>query len=457
MLHFSSKEVRGGAQAAAQKVGYGLGYNLAESGVRCRTPLGASSMPLTDTAIRAAKPSSKPFKLYDRDGLFLLVNTGGSRLWRWRYRFDSKEKLLALGEYPVVSLVEARERHLRCRKTLASGVDPMAERKAQTVAKQEERLFRQRQADLSFEKIASAWWEWWSIGKSPRHATTVLRRLRADVLPAFGHKFIDDVSTSDVREVMLSIEHRDARDVAKRAHESTGQIFRYAIARGLATRNPAAEFKPRDILAAARTENFARIEAKDLPELLSKIEGYNGDALTRLGLRLIAYTFVRTSELIEAPWPEFDLEKAVWIIPAERMKMSTPHIVPLARQAVEVLRALRLLTGRGHYVFPGANDKSRPMSNNTLLYALYRLGYRGRMTGHGFRGLASTILHENGFEEAHIELQLAHLRRNTVAAAYNHAKHVAQRSKMMQWWADYLDAQVLVGTNSSKPALLTAA
>jgi integrase len=287
--------------------------------------------------------------------------------------------------------------------------------------------------------------EWWSIGKSPRHADTVMRRLEADVFPAFGDKFIDAVTAADVRELMLAIERRDARDVAKRSHETTSQIFRFAVARDIAARNPAADFKPRDILAEARTENRARVDARELPELLAKMEDYNGDAITRLAMKLMAYTFVRTSEEIEAPWTEFDLDTARWTIPPERMKMDTPHIVPLSRQAVEVLRALKLLTGNGRLVFPGANDRKKPMSNNTILYALYRLGYRDRMTGHGFRGLASTILNENGFDEPHIELQLAHMKRNKVAAAYNHAKYLKKRTVMMQWWADYLDAQLAKG------------
>lgn len=406
-------------------------------------------MGLTLKEIENAKPSDKSYKLADGGGLCLLVAPSGSKLWRWRYRFHGKEKMMALGEYPLVTLKEARERHFAARKTLDVGVDPMAERKADTEAEQSKIKARQREAERSFEKIACAWWEWWSIGKSPRHADTVMRRLKADVFPAFGHKFIDTVTAADVREVMLAIERRDARDVAKRAHESTGQVFRYAIARGLASRNPAAEFKPSDILAEARSQNFARVDAGDLPELLAKMDDYNGDAITRFGLKLMAYTFVRTNELIEAPWREFDIEIAQWVIPAERMKMDTPHIVPLSRQAVDVLRALKLLTGNGQLVFPGAHDKNKPMSNNTLLYALYRLGYRGRMTGHGFRGIASTTLHENGFDEAHIELQLAHMKRNKVAAAYNHAKYLKQRAAMMQWWADYLESQLSKGRGTA--------
>jgi integrase len=405
-------------------------------------------MALSDAAIRTAKPATKPYKMYDRDSLFLLVNPSGSKLWRWRYWADGKEKLMALGQYPIVGLADARERHFAARKKVAAGVDPMAERKAEVETRKREAEERERQAANSFENIARRWWDWWSVGKSPRHTDYVIRRLEADVLPAFGHKLIDDVTPADIRKLMLAIESRGARDVAKRAHETIGQIFRYAIAHGIASRNPASDFKPKDILTDAKEENFSRVDAKDLPTLLAKMVSYEGDAITRLAMRLIAYTFVRTSELIECEWREFDLDKARWDIPAERMKMDTPHIVPLSRQSLDVLRALKLLTGAGRLVFPGAHDKNKPMSNNTILFALYRLGYKGRMTGHGFRGLASTILHENDFVDEHIESQLAHQKRNKVAAAYNYAKYLSQRAAMMQWWADYLDAQLAKGQES---------
>lgn len=403
-------------------------------------------MALTDTAIRTVKRQGKPFKMYDRDGLFLLVNPTGSKLWRWRFRFDGKEKLMALGEYPLVGLAQARELHLTARKKLATGVDPMAERKTVAEAKQREVEAQQREAESSFEKIGRKWWAWWSVGRSPRHVDTVMRRLEADVFPVIGHKFIDAITAPDIRELILPIEARGARDVAKRAHETIGQIFRYAIANGLATRNPAADFKPRDVLKPAEEENFARVEAKDLPALLLKMWEYDGDILTIYALQLMAYLWVRTSELIEAEWPEFDLDGARWEIPKERMKKRRPHIVPLPTQAVAILRILYWRTGRGKKVFPGANDKEKTMSNNTILFALYRLGYKGEMTGHGFRGVASTVLYDSGqFEEDWIEMQLAHVERNKVKGAYNHAKYLKQRTVMMQWWADYLDGQLAKG------------
>ncbi len=402
-------------------------------------------MPLTIKEIENAKPREKKYKLADSGGLCLVVQPWGGKFWLWRYRFDGTEKNMTFGDYPHVGPKDARDLHFAAKKLLAAGTNPMSERKAEAEAKQQQVKAIQREADSSFEKVARKWWAWWSIGKSTRHAETLMNRLEADVFPVIGHLPIDAVLTTHIRDIMLTIETRGASDVAKRAHQSIGQVFRFAIARELASRNPAADFRPRDVLAATESENFAHVDEKDLPELLVKMDGYNGDALTRFGLRLLAYCFPRTSELIEAPWTEFDLDRARWDIPKERMKMKTAHIVPLPRQAVEVLRALKLLTGNGKLVFPGALDKEKPMSNNTLLYALYRLGYQGRMTGHGFRGLASTILNENDFDDEHVDLQLAHMKRNKVSAAYNHAKYLKQRTVMMQWWADYLDAQLAKG------------
>ncbi len=215
----------------------------------------------------------------------------------------------------------------------------------------------------------------------------------------------------------------------------------FAVANGIAKGNPAADFKPDDILPTAKAQTFARVDAKELPALLAKMDAYVGTAVTKLAMWLLAYTWVRTSELIEAEWPEFDIDNARWDIPAERMKMDTPHIVPLSRQAVEMVKALKLITGSGKLGFPGDIDKKKPMSNNTILKALERMGYKGVMTGHGFRGLANTILHEQDFDEEYLEMQLAHMKRDKVAAAYNHPKCLKQRTKMMQWWGDYIEQQ----------------
>jgi integrase len=239
--------------------------------------------------------------------------------------------------------------------------------------------------------------------------------------------------------MVKSIEGRGVGDLARRALETTGQIFRFGIAHGYTKRNPASEIKPSDILRPTKKNNLARIDAKDLPGLLRAIEVYQGSHVTRLAIKLMALTFVRTTELIGAKWEEFDMEARRWNLPAERMKMDTPHIVPLAAQAIEVLEMLRTLTGDSEFLFPGDRTPEKTMSNNTILMALKRMGYQGRMTGHGFRGLASTILHEKGYEHEHIELQLAHAPRNAVSAAYNHALYLEPRAKMMQDWADFLE------------------
>ena len=389
-------------------------------------------MALTDTEIKKAKPKDKVYRMSDGGRMYLLVTPSSGKLWRWGYRFQGKEKLMALGKYPAVSLALARERHLEAKKLLATGTDPMALRKLEKTADQVAN-------ENSFASIAAEWLEHWTDGKSPRHVETTRRRLDSNILPSLGAFQITEIDAPDIVAMVRAIEARGARDIAKRAMETTGQIFRYAIAHGKATRNPARDFRPSDVLKSSRKTNYARIDEKELPQFLKTIELYRGTPLTRLALKLMALTFVRTSELIGAKWSEFNIEAARWDIPAERMKMRTPHIVPLSRQALEVLALLRELSGDSEWVFPGEGVSNQTMSNNTILKGLERMGYKGRMTGHGFRGLASTILHEKEYPHEHIELQLAHAPRNAVSAAYNHAQHLKGRAKMMQEWADFLE------------------
>jgi integrase len=389
-------------------------------------------MALTDTEIKKSKTREKAYSMGDGGGLYLWVTPAGGRLWRWSYRFKGKEKLMSLGKYPDVSLAQARERHSEARKLFASGVDPMAQRKAKKNAEK-------AAIENSFQSVAALWLEHWEDGKSPRHVAYVKRRIEADISPCLGARPIAEIEASELVSMAKAIEDRGARDIAKRALETVGQIFRYGIANSYCKRNPASEIRPSDILKSTRKVNYARIDAKELPALLRSIEVYQGTHVTRLAMKLMALTFVRTSELIGAKWLEFDLENARWDIPAERMKMRTPHIVPLARQALEVLDTLHDLTGHTEWLFPGDRSSKKPISNNTILKALERMGYKGRMTGHGFRGLASTILHEQGYVHDHIELQLAHAPRNAVSAAYNHALYLGPRTKMMQEWADFLE------------------
>ena len=393
-------------------------------------------MSLTNPACtNATCPADKLRARYaDGQGLYLEALPNGGRYWRLKYRFGGKEKRLALGVFPAVSLAQARKCRTAARDQLARGIDPAA-------AKQEAKLARALAIGTEFEAVARDWFAHWSGPRSARHAQYVMRRLEADVFPAFGRMPIGEVTAPKLVAMAKKIESRGAIDIAKRALQTCGQVFRYAVAHGISERNPAADVKPSDALKPRKKENFARLDARELPELLRRIEGYDGAPFTRLGLKLMALTFVRTSELIAAPWSEFDLDAAEWRIPAGRTKMRTPHIVPLSTQAVEVLNCLHELRGGTGLVFPGERDHAKPMSNNTLLGALYRMGYRGRMTGHGFRGIASTVLHEQGFRHDVIELQLAHQERNQVSAAYNHATYLPQRRKMMQAWADFLDAQ----------------
>jgi integrase len=387
---------------------------------------------LTVTAIQKAKPTDKQYRLADERGLVLLVRPNGSKLWQLRYRHDGKEKTASLGQFPDVSLSDARTKRDEQRKLVAAGSDPVA-------VKREQKLEKQTQAENTFEAVAGEWLAHWGPDKSPRHAGYVMRRLEADIYPAIGKRPIADIQAPELVTMLKAIEARGAMDIAKRAHETTGQIFRHAIAHGKATRNPAADFKPSDFLKSHKKENYARVDATELPHLMRKIEAYQGTPTTRLAIKLMALTFVRTGELIGAHWAEFNLEAARWDIPASRKKMKTPHVVPLSPQAIEVLRTLHTVTGGRELLFPGERDHAKPMSNNTILKALERMGYKGQMTGHGFRGIASTVLHEHGHDHAHIELQLAHMERNAVSAAYNHALYLPQRAKMMAWWGNYLD------------------
>lgn len=397
-------------------------------------------MTLTDPKCRNAKcPRDRGFvRLADGKGMYLEVRPTGGKYWRMKYRYGGKEKLLALGVFPEVSLKDARKRRDAARERLADGIDPSTERREQKIAKQ-------AAAANSFEAVARTWWEQWRSGKTERHATYVIRRLEDDAFPEIGERPVRDIQSPDIVAMLKKIEARGANDIAKRVYQMGSQVMRYAIAHGLATRNPFADFKPSDVLRARKKENFARIDAKELPELLRKIEAYDGAAATRFALQLMAHTFVRTAELIAAKWDEFDLEAAEWRIPAERMKMRTPHIVPLSAQSVALLRELQAISGHREHLFPGERNPRKPMSNNTILYALYRMGYHSRMTGHGFRGVASTLLHELGHRHDWIELQLAHQERNAVSAAYNHAQHLGGRRKMMQAWSDHLEGLQATG------------
>lgn len=392
-------------------------------------------MPLTEVACKNARcPEDKArLRLADSGGLYLEAIPAGGRYWRWKYRYGGKEKRLALGTYPEVTLAQARKARDAARVTLAGGTDPAQVRAdARTAAR--------LRTETHFEGVARAWFEHWKGPRSDRHATYVLRRLEMDVFPVLGHKPVGEITAPQLLAMAKRIEARGALDIAKRALQTCGQVLRFAVAHGLAERNPAADVKPSDALKARKKTNYARLDAQEVPSLLRRIDAYQGTPTTRLAMMLMALTFVRTGELIGARWGEFDLDAAEWRIPAERMKMRTPHIVPLSRQAIEVLATLHeQRNALNDLVFPGERNHEKPMSNNTILKALDRMGYKHRMTGHGFRGIASTMLHELGHRHDVIELQLAHQERNAVSAAYNHATYLKERWLLMQAWADHLD------------------
>lgn len=387
-------------------------------------------MPLTDAKVRSVKAKDKAYKLTDGGGLYLLVTPNGGRYWRYKYRFAGREKLLSLGAYPDLSLSEAREIHAQARKALALGNDPgdvKKEAKRQTMLN----------AENTFQAVAREWYESRKHKWVTSYSEAMIDRLEKYVFPKIGTRPIKDVTAPEFLSVVRVVEQRGALDLAQRLMQASAQIFRYAIATGRAERNPISDL--RGALKPPVRKHQAYLKENELPEYLEKLSAYDGSPQTKLALRFLLLTFVRTTELRAATWKELDFDKAEWRIPAERMKMKEQHIVPLSAQAVVVLRELQLLTGQWDYVFANQHKPAGFMSENTMLYALYRMGYHSKATGHGFRATASTILNENGFPPSVIERQLAHAERDEVRAAYNHAQYLPERRKMMQWWADYLD------------------
>lgn len=387
---------------------------------------------ITEAACKNATSEGKAIrKLSDGGGLYLWVYQDGRKYWRLRYWKDGKEKSLSLGVYPVVTLKEARGKRDEQQKLLTANLDPSIERKLAKIK-------RKVASASSFEAVAREWYGKQVHTWVKHHADDVLRRLEANLFPDIGLRPISELEAPELLAAVQKIEKRGAFDLAHRVLQVSGQVFRYGIATGRCARNPAADL--RGALTPHKKKNQAAVRPEELPDLLRKISTYDeiGDKQTRLALQLLAQTFVRTNELIGAEWVEFDLENALWAIPAGRMKMKDEHVVPLSRQALAILQQLKEIGGGSRFVFPGRNS-SKPISNNTMLFALYRLGYKGKMTGHGFRAVASTLLNEMGFNPDVIERQLAHCEKNEVRGAYNRAKYIRDRQAMMQQWSDYLE------------------
>ncbi|WP_261546082.1 tyrosine-type recombinase/integrase [Burkholderia multivorans] len=397
-------------------------------------------MPLTDTTIRNTKPAAKPVKLFDGGGLFLLVTPAGQRYWRLKYRTAGKEKLLALGVYPEVTLATARRKRDEAREKLAAGIDPGEAKKAE---KRTARL----SAENSFEAVAREWHAKYAPTWSESHGSRILRRLEVDAFPWIGGKPVADLAPPDVLDVLRRVEKRGAIETAHRLHANVSQVCRYAVATGRAQRDVTADL--RGALPPVQQEHMASItDPKQVAELLRAIDGYQGTFPVLCALRLSPLLFQRPGELRAAEWAEFDLDTGTWEISSERMKRTKQgkasggaHIVPLPSQAVTILRELHALTGNSRFLFPSVRTKDRPMSDNTINGALRRLGYDGdTMTGHGFRAMARTILDEVlGVPVAIVEAQLAHAVKDPLGRAYNRTAHLPQRREMMQQWADYLD------------------
>jgi integrase len=387
---------------------------------------------LTDTTIRKTKPGEKPLKLSDEKGMFLLVTPAGGKLWRMKYRIDGKEKLLALGAYPEVTLADARQRRDDARKLLSNGVDPGDHRKAQKAAKTE-------RAGNSFEVVAREWY----VGHEPHwaksHADKIIQRLEKDVFPWLGGRPIAEITAPELLATLRRIESRGALDTAHRALQNCGQVFRYAVATGRAERDPSGDL--RGALPPAKKGHFAAItDPLKVGALLRAMDDVSAGFVVKCALRLAPLLFVRPGELRVAEWSQIDLDKAEWRYTVTKTK--TEHLVPLATQAVEILRELHPLTGHSRYVFPGARTNGEPMSGGAVNVALRRAGYntRDEQTGHGFRAMARTILHQElGIPPEIIEHQLAHRVPDALGAAYNRTRFIVQRREMMQAWADYLD------------------
>jgi integrase len=397
-------------------------------------------MTLSDVTIRKAKPAGKTQRLFDGGGLYLELSPAGGKWWRFKYRFAGKEKRLSLGTYPDTGLADARDKRDALRKLLAAGVDPSEQRKAVKAAGEEHTA-------NSFEVVAREWHAKQSATWVELHASRIMLRLENDVFPWLGSRPIGDVTAKELLATVNRIVDRGAVESAHRVLQNCGQVLRYAIATGRAARNPAADLRGA-LPTVKQTHLAAIIEPAAIGGLLRAMDAYNGSLVTKCALRLAPLVFVRPGELRQAEWAEFDLDTAQWNIPAAKMKMREPHLVPLAPQAVTILRDLHALTGRGRFVFPSARSPQRPMSNNAVLSALRRMGYAtDEMSGHGFRAMARTVLDEVlHFRPDYIEHQLAHAVKDPNGRAYNRTAHLPERRKMMAAWADYLDT-LKVGGN----------
>ncbi|HFS1827253.1 tyrosine-type recombinase/integrase [Klebsiella pneumoniae] len=388
-------------------------------------------MKLNARQVDAAKPKEKAYKLADGAGLYLEVVPSGSRYWRMKYRFNGKEKRMAFGVYPAVSLAQARALRDEAKKKLAEGIDP-------SFAKKEEKLVRDVRLHNTFQAVALEWHgtkvSRWSEG----YASDIIEAFNKDIFPYIGQQPVNEIKPLVLLNVLRRMESRGATEKAKKVRQRCSEVFSYAIVTGRAEYNPAADLT--SAMSGHESKHYPFLAVEELPDFFKALSGYTGSPLIVLAARLLILTGVRTGELRGAFWSEFDLEKAVWEIPAERMKMKRPHLVLLSTQALEIVQQLKVMSGQYPLVFPGRNDPRKTMSEASINQVFKRIGYTGKVTGHGFRHTMSTILHEEGFNTAWIETQLAHVDKNAIRGTYNHALYLEGRKEMMQWYGDYVDS-----------------
>lgn len=386
-------------------------------------------MKLNARQVETAKPKEKPYKMADGGGLYLLVKTNGSRYWRLKYRIDGKEKLLALGVYPDVSLADARAKRDEARKGIAGGIDPLE-------VKKEQKVEREAQVKNTFQQIALEWHSMkvkkWSAG----YASDILEAFNKDVFPFIGQRPVADIKPLELLNVLKKMEDRGATEKAKKVRQRCGEVFRYAIVTGRAEYNPAPDLT--SAMQGHESTHYPFLTTEELPAFFKALAGYSGSELMVLAARLLIITGLRTGELRGALWSEIDTKKALWEISAERIKMRRPHIIPLSTQALAIIEQIRAMTGQFPLLFPGRNDPSKTMSEASINQVFKRIGYTGRVTGHGFRHTMSTVLHEQGYNTAWIETQLAHVDKNAIRGTYNHAQYLDGRREMLQWYADYM-------------------
>lgn len=379
--------------------------------------------------IRRAKPEAKAYTLGDGQGLSLLIEPNGSKSWRFRYRFAGKPKMISLGVYPTITLADARSRRDDARKLVAEGKNPSEVRKEQKIALQTE-------SESAFEKIATEWHQMKSAKWSEGYASDIMEAFQNDIFPYVGTRPIGEIKPLELLNVLRKIERRGALEKMRKVRQRCSEVFRYAIATGRAEFNPAADLS--SALDVHQSNHFPFLKADEIPDFLRALDGYTGSRLVLIATKLLMITGVRTIELRAALWSEFDLDNAIWEIPAERMKMRRAHLVPLSTQALDLLNELKSMTGNYRYVFPGRNDPNKPMSEAAINQLIKRLGYGGRLTGHGFRHMMSTILHDAGFNSQYIELQLAHVDSNRIRGTYNHATFIEERRKMLSFFSSTL-------------------